>query len=108
MKNSQRVLINRMMEKDICPRCEGLVPNAEQWGEYIGALSRLSRGGDSERYMVCSPCGQEEAMEDYFNGGCTPAESWPVQTPEAEHRRSVAFDILSQFQDGDFEPPSNS
>jgi len=55
--------------------------------------------------MVCSPCGQEEALEDFTGVGATPAEQWPVLTPEAMYRRSVAFEILSQFKDGDWETP---
>lgn len=107
MKKSAEVVMHRMMTKNICPRCEGLVPNNEQWGEYPGAVSRNSRSiqGDSIVWMVCSPCGQEEALEDFAGVGATPAEQWPVLTPEAMYRRSVAFEILSQFKDGDWETP---
>lgn len=105
MKNSTKVLMERMMEKNICPRCEGLVPNSEQWGEYPGAVSRNSRTKDSPTWMICSQCGTEEGLEDFFEGGCTTVEQWPIHTPEAQHRRSVALDILFQFNDGDWETP---
>lgn len=44
----------------ICPRCAGFIPNDEIPGAYPGALSRAD-----DETEVCSPCGGEEAMQDY-------------------------------------------
>jgi hypothetical protein len=43
-------------------------------GKYPGALSRL----DNET-EICSACGTDEAMQDYFKGGITPMDVWPVE-----------------------------
>ena len=49
-----------------CPRCLGVI-------DTFPALSRT----DNET-NICSPCGQQEAMEDYFSGGCKPISKWPT------------------------------
>lgn len=49
--------------KPICPRCQGYIPNNEWPGAYPGALSRLDN-----KTEICSACGTDEAMEDYFEG----------------------------------------
>lgn len=46
----------------ICPRCQNYIPNNETPGAYMGALSRVDN-----KTEICSPCGEEEAWEDYFN-----------------------------------------
>lgn len=58
----------------ICPRCGGPVPREGMQGKYPGALSRL----DNET-EICSACGTDEAMQDYFKGGITPMDVWPVE-----------------------------
>jgi hypothetical protein len=45
----------------VCPTCSGYIPNNKTPGAYVGALSR--RDNKTE---ICSPCGEREAMEDYF------------------------------------------
>lgn len=54
-----------------CPRCLGGIPNDEQRGEYIGALSRT----DNMTY-ICSRCGELEAMENFRLGGPMPQATW--------------------------------
>lgn len=49
-----------------CPRCGGGIPNDIDRGAYCGALSRLDN-----KTEICSACGQDEAMEDYFDGQVT-------------------------------------
>lgn len=49
-------LYTRLMAR-ACPRCLG-----DMWQPYV-ALSRLDNETD-----VCSQCGYEEAMEQYFHG----------------------------------------
>lgn len=44
-----------------CPTCDGYIPNNDQPGAYMGALSR--RDNKTE---ICSACGTDEALEDYF------------------------------------------
>lgn len=66
------------MDKPICPRCKGYIPNNEKPGEYPGALSRKDN-----KTEVCSACGQEEAFEDYFAGkyrGGDHYKPWPVES----------------------------
>jgi hypothetical protein len=50
-----------------------LIPNNEQWGMYVGALSRADN-----KTEICSSCGQDEALKDYFDGGCEPVTIWPI------------------------------
>ena len=56
--------MNNNNEQFICPRCNGYIPNNVDIGAYCGALSRLDNTTE-----ICSSCGTEEAMEDYFQGG---------------------------------------
>ena len=49
------------LEQFRCPTCDGYIPNNDQPGAYMGALSR--RDNKTE---ICSACGTEEALEDYF------------------------------------------
>jgi hypothetical protein len=43
------------------------------------ALSRTTRGVDDEAVYVCSPCGTDEGLQDYFEvEGATPQSEWPV------------------------------
>jgi len=60
--------------KKTCPRCESnLIPNNENWGMYVGALSRADN-----KTEICSQCGEDEALKDLFDGGCEPVSSWPI------------------------------
>lgn len=49
--------------KPVCPRCKGFIPNNVTPGEYPGAISRLDN-----KTEICSSCGTEEALEDYYEG----------------------------------------
>lgn len=57
-----------------CPRCLGGIPNNEQRGEYIGALSRADNTTE-----ICSDCGTEEAMLDYMGLTLTGPDKWPLK-----------------------------
>lgn len=46
----------------VCPRCSGYIPNNDRPGAYPGALSRLDN-----KTEICSDCGTEEALEDYYD-----------------------------------------
>ena len=63
---------------NICPRCGKKALDPQQ---VLNALSRTTRGEEDTPVYVCSPCGTDEAMEDWFNrdkGGATPQEEWPL------------------------------
>lgn len=51
-----------MKVPNVCPICDGWIPNNLQPGAYPGAISR--RDNKTE---ICSDCGVREAMEDYAN-----------------------------------------
>jgi hypothetical protein len=57
----KNILSPEKLAEHKCPTCEGYIPNNENIGAYMGALSRHGHG------EVCSACGQREAMEDFFN-----------------------------------------
>jgi hypothetical protein len=59
-----------------CPRCSEheWIPNNKQPGAYMGALSRTDN-----KTEICSNCGEDEALKDYFDGGCEPQTAWPVK-----------------------------
>jgi hypothetical protein len=58
----------------ICPRCKtDWIPNNAQPGKYPGAISRADN-----KTEICSACGEDEALKDYFDGGCEPVEDWAV------------------------------
>lgn len=59
----------------ICPRCKSdWIPNNNQPGEYPGAISRADNTTE-----ICSACGEDEALKDWFDGGCEPVEEWAVE-----------------------------
>lgn len=51
-----------MIVPKICPRCEGWIPNNNEPGRYVGAISRLDN-----KTEICSQCGSEEAVLDWQN-----------------------------------------
>ena len=103
----------KQVDMGICPRCEGLIPSNAQHGQYIGAISRLTRGQDAHKPIeVCSACGNEEGMQEHFEGFATPIKDWPIMTDKAILRRSEAFSILLEWEqkideamEGDDEEP---
>jgi len=52
----------RVMNKHLCPICEGPIPNAEHEGKYPGAMSRWDNVSE-----ICSMCGSAEAMSPLLN-----------------------------------------
>lgn len=63
-----------MKVPNVCPRCwTNWIPSNESPGGYPGALSRADN-----KTEICSQCGDAEALEDYYEGGCQPVENWPV------------------------------
>lgn len=69
---------------NICPRCQGGVPNNDHRGEYMGALSRVA---DIE---ICSLCGEDEAVAAIFTAGkfngLVPQSDWPIDREAMEKR----------------------
>jgi hypothetical protein len=59
-------------EPKLCPRC---MTNTLPIG-YPGALSRTDN-----KTEICSPCGTQEGLEDWLDGGHRPqtAWAWPVR-----------------------------
>lgn len=63
----------RVMKTNTCPRCGHKIPNDQNPGAYMGALSRKD-----DTTEVCSACGTEEALIQ-FSGGSLDDEEWPVE-----------------------------
>jgi hypothetical protein len=64
-----------------CPRCgehSMLDPQA------LNALSRTTRGEHDVSVYVCSPCGSDEGMLEYFTDGCQPQSEWPIAKRQYE------------------------
>ena len=57
-----------------CPRCGEA--NMREPLE-INALSRTTRGIQDNPVYVCSDCGTDEGLEDYY-GFATPQSDWPI------------------------------
>ena len=64
-----------------CPRC-GEFSIVEP--RVLNALSRTTRGIDDVSVYVCSPCGTDEGMLEYFTDGCQPQSEWPIAKREYE------------------------
>ncbi len=66
-------MITERIEK-MCPRCRvSLIPSNENWGLYVGAISRADN-----KTEICSACGEDEGLKDFFEGGCEPVSAWPI------------------------------
>jgi ribosomal protein S27AE len=59
------------MQPNTCPRCGEGIPNNLQRGQYPGALSRTDN-----KTEICSDCGTQEALEDFFTQNLTPKTEW--------------------------------
>lgn len=59
-----------------CPRCDRDTMRAKK---VENALSRTTRGVDDEAVYVCSPCGTDEGLQDYFEEEVTPQSEWPIE-----------------------------
>jgi hypothetical protein len=58
----------------ICPRCNlNQIPNNQTPGAYPGAISRVDN-----KTEICSDCGTNEALEDYFSKSLTSIKDWPI------------------------------
>lgn len=71
------LLVGETKEQFLCPRCNGFIPDNEEPGAYIGALSR--KDGVSE---ICSACGTEEAFAQH-RGHTLVNEDWPIKSDRA-------------------------
>jgi hypothetical protein len=90
---------SKQIDMGVCPRCEGLIPSNERYKQYMGAISRLTRNDqDGKGIEICSACGNEEGMQEHFEGFATPIKDWPIMTEGAIIRRSEAFSILLEWQ----------
>jgi predicted RNA-binding Zn-ribbon protein involved in translation (DUF1610 family) len=85
-------------EKFICPRCGGLIPSNDKYGEFIGAVSRHTRKRGELPLEVCSACGTEEAMEQHF-GELTPREQYPIVNNVTIARRLEAISIIERHRE---------
>ena len=60
----------------LCPRCAlNLIPTNDAPGLYPGALSRADN-----KTEICSFCGYDEAVRQFFNHDLQPKETWPLST----------------------------
>ncbi len=58
-----------------CPRCgEANMREPQE----INALSRTTRGIQDDPVWVCSDCGTDEGLEEYFAAFATPQSEWPI------------------------------
>jgi ribosomal protein L37E len=55
------------VNKFVCPRCGGGIPNEYERGAYPGAMSRW----DNET-EICSACGQDEALRQFYGHDVSP------------------------------------
>ena len=93
-----------------CPRCG---ENRLRTPQVMNALSRTTREPDSEPVYVCTPCGQDEAFEDWLNaetGGATPQEKWHeiqegglvfagmVETMQVQHDIHITDQLEENFE----------
>ena len=91
--------IDRSPEAYICPRCGGLIPSNDRWGEYPGAISRLTRAEDEESIEICSDCGTEEALIDFSGGFIESSAEYPLMTESAVARRFDAIAIIERHKE---------
>lgn len=65
----------------ICPRCNSnQIPNNETPGAYPGALSRVDN-----KTEICSDCGTDEALENYYNKSLIQIKDWPITNDLFKH-----------------------
>lgn len=88
----------------LCPRCGGLIPSNEEWGRYMGALSRHTRTREVTPVEVCSACGTEEALEQHF-GELTPLSEYPIINDTTIARRFGAIAIMERRREF-IDPPA--
>ena len=87
-------------EDFLCPRCGGLIPSNINWGEYPGAISRLTRADEDETGLeICSDCGQEEAIIQFTGNRLQEEDEFPIMTDLAMARRFDAIAIIDRHND---------
>ena len=62
-----------MTQSKACVRCGQVPPMEDPWHRGVGAISRTDN-----RTMICSRCGNEEGLEDFFQDRLTPQSAWPI------------------------------
>jgi ribosomal protein S27AE len=62
------------MVSKTCPRCGKIATYGDPFHRGFGALSRIDN-----KTRICSDCGVDEALEDFFREGITPKSDWPVK-----------------------------
>ena len=98
MKNETS--IDRSPEAYICPRCGGLIPSNENWGEYPGAISRLPVADEDETGLeICSECGSEEAITQFTGNRLQEPDEFPTMTDRAVERRFGAISIIERHKE---------
>jgi hypothetical protein len=84
-----------------CPRCEkNLIPCNEKAGQYPGAMSRVLV--DDRRIIeICSLCGTDESLEEFFGGAPTPVRDWPVEDwlDATKELHDAAHDLVKESHD---------
>jgi predicted RNA-binding Zn-ribbon protein involved in translation (DUF1610 family) len=71
-----------------CPRCG---EHSILEPEVLNALSRTTRGPDDVSVYVCSLCGTDEGMMEYFTTGCQPQSEWPIA------KRQYEFEVDNKY-----------
>lgn len=61
------------MVSKICKRCGEHARLDDPFYRGFGAISRTDG-----KTMICSDCGLDEAMQDFFYEGLTPKEEWSI------------------------------
>ena len=74
-----------------CPRC-GEHSIVEP--QVLNALSRTTRDENDVSVYVCSPCGTDEGMMEYFTKGCQPQSEWPIA------KREYEFEFDNKYWEG--------
>ena len=86
------------MVSKTCKRCGQVARYNDPFHRGVGAISRLDN-----RTMICSDCGLDEAMEDFFGAGITPMSEWPINRYQEEaedaRRRSQLPGGYSNIED---------
>ena len=87
-------------EQYLCPRCGGLIPSNINWGEYPGAVSRITKADEDETDLeICSDCGQEEAIIQYTGNHLQQPDEFPIMTDLAMARRFDAIAIIDRHNE---------
>lgn len=75
-----------MLDKPICPRCLGYIPNNITPGKYMGAISRIVNE------EICSDCGTEEAVVALI-----PRDQWPINRYDHKYTSDARFRWLERI-----------